>query len=325
MNVAEESNSATPDSGDDEAWREFKLTVTLSPEGATDDASQERFLAPLTRACLTVSPGGFLLEGANAPPGDDPSPEPGTVRLRVYALESEAEAAAAQLHAALTAYPGSELRSLPLDPEWRERWKRWFHGFTVSDRLSVRPTWEAPPAGGAQDRVDVVIEPGMAFGTGQHETTFLCLQLVDELCLGGAAPHALLDVGCGTGILAIAAALLGVPKVVGIDVDATAVGCAIENVEANGVLDRVHLSTTPIGAVTGQYPVVVANIMAHILESMADALVARVAPGGLLVLSGVLAEQVDGVCATFARAGVVETGRVQRGEWMRLHLQPAPR
>ncbi len=164
----------------------------------------------------------------------------------------------------------------------------------------------------------------MAFGTGQHETTWLCLERVDAMCLDGGAPDALLDVGCGTGILAIAAVLLGVGRVDGVDVDATAVACARDNVEANGVSARVHLSTTPIGQVDGRYPVVVANIMAHILEAMAAELVARVAPGGLLVLSGILEEQVDRVLATFSALGAVETARAQRGEWVRLDLRIEP-
>lgn len=234
--------------------------------------------------------------------------------MRLYVPDPAAEGARSQLLAAASRWPDAELQSLPLDPEWRERWKQWFHGFSVSPRLAVRPPWE--PESGAP--AEVVIEPGMAFGTGQHETTRLCLELVDERCAGGPPPRALLDVGCGTGILAIAAALLGVERVDGVDIDPDAVRWATENVERNRVGGRVTLSTTPLAEVTGAYPLVIANILAHILVPMADELAARVAPGGELVLCGVGREQAVDVRRAFEATGRLRwEGEATLGSWVR--------
>ncbi len=292
--------------------------VPVSTKGDGSDELPESLHA----ACLGVSPLGYLTEGSDAPPGDLDPPAEGWTRLRLYVLDAQREGARAAIEAALGRWPEApRVEALPLDPDWRERWKQWFHGFAVSPRLAVRPPWE-PPSGAAYE---VVIEPGMAFGTGQHDTTRLCLELVDGLCDAGATPDSLLDVGCGTGILSIAAALMGVPRVVGVDIDTEAIRCAAENSERNGVRSRLDLSTTAIGAVEGRYPLVIANILAHILVGMVDALTARVADGGRLVLSGVAEDQTEDVLAAFLAPGrLALTDTAQRGPWMRLTFALRP-
>ena len=296
------------------AWIEVRVQVPV-----VGDA--EVYLAPLEAVCLALSPGGFVTEGHEAPPGDRPPPPEGSVRLLLYVEEGDFPAARMQLDAALVAFPGATLAASPLDPEWKERWKRWFKGFVVSPRLGVRPPWEADPAGLDADATVVVIEPGLAFGTGQHETTHLCLDAFDRIARQGRSPGRVLDVGCGTGILAITAARLWGAQVVGVDVDEVAVRCARGNLPINGVSDLVDLSPTPLARVPDRYPLVVANIIAPVLLALADDLVAHVAPGGELLLSGILETQLAEVEARYEALGARRTEVAQRGEWMRLRLE----
>ncbi len=302
-------------------WTELRAIVPLTEAAQASEWATEAFLAPLTDACLEVAPGGVVIEGADAPPGDEPVPAAGTVRVRVYVTEQEAEAARAHLAAVLAGFEGAELSSAPLEDGWQDRWKAWFKGFEISPRLAVRPPWEADKAPAGQ--AVVVIEPGMAFGTGQHETTRLCLETVDAVYAGGQGPARVLDVGCGTGILAIGAALMGAAEVIAIDNDPEAVTVAAENVALNGVEAQVKLSTTPVEDVPGEFPLVLANIMAHTLIALRDALLARTSADGLLVLSGVLWHQAEEVVAAFEAAGARLLERRQMGEWVRLDLARA--
>ena len=191
--------------------------------------------------------------------------------------------------------------------EWRDKWKERFRPTRIGPRVTVCPSWEdyQPSA----DEVVVTIDPGAAFGTGLHETTRLVLRAVDARVRGG---ETILDVGCGSGILSIAALLLGAKKALCVDIDPLAVDVTSENAEHNGVHDRLELSATPIEAVAGRYDLVLANIQSHILIPMADALKARVAEGGTLVLSGILTTQVEDIQATFGPAKSVD----EDGEWV---------
>ena len=281
----------------------------------------EVYLAQLEELCLLISPGGFVIEGEDAPPGDHPPPDPGHVRVLLYVEELALSSARAQLEAMLVHYPGATLVARPLDPDWKERWKRWFKGFQVSPRLAVRPSWEDDPEGLDEGAVVVTIEPGMAFGTGQHETTHLCLEALDACAKGTNPPPQILDVGCGTGILAIAAARLWGAEVLGIDVDEAALRSARDNLAPNGVESLVTLSATPLAEVQAQYPLVIANIIAPVLLALADALVEHVAPGGSLWLSGVLETQVDEVRRRYEALGAQVMDTQQRGEWVRLRLR----
>lgn len=294
-------------------WTEVRLHVPFH-------GSPELYLSELEALCLELSPGGFVIEGEDAPPGDHPPPPPGSVRILLYIAEEDASAARQRLEEALVDYPGATLLTRPLDPNWKERWKAWFKGFVVSPRLGVRPPWEPRPTGLDSDAVVVVIEPGMAFGTGQHETTHLCLAALDALASSAHRPARVLDVGCGTGILSIAAARLWGAQVEGIDVDEAALRCAQDNLAPNGVEERVTLSATPLSEVQSRYPLVIANIIAPVLLALAEELVAHVAPGGSLWLSGVLETQVSEVRERYAALGCMVTEHAQRGEWVRLHM-----
>lgn len=266
-------------------------------------------LSLLEDQLLVLSPDGFLREDPDAPPGEREPPPVGYSRYTVYVTADKEEDSRARLQAAISSIDGAELTVKPLGTEWREGWKKYFRGFQASPRLWVRPPWEAP---GTLE--EIVIEPGMAFGTGQHETTRLCLESIDRLV--GSATESMLDVGCGTGILSIGAYRLGVPTVVGVDCDPDAVRIAVENAEINAVATACSFSTTPIESVETVYPLVVANIMAAPLIGMAHAVTGCVAPGGRLLLSGILWHQADDVREAYVDAGVEYVQQIQDGEWV---------
>ncbi len=196
---------------------------------------------------------------------------------------------------------------------WRDEWKKHFEPFRVCAGVTVCPPWKTVEAGGDQL---VVLEPGRAFGTGLHETTSLVAQVLANTKLAGAT---VLDVGCGSGILALVALRLGAERAVAIDVDPDAVAVTRENAARNGMQDRVAAYVTPVQDVPGTFPVVVANIESGPLIALAPAIVARVAPGGRLVLSGILAPEV----APAQLEGIREAYRAlreldvkQKGEWI---------
>ncbi|MEM9194890.1 MAG: 50S ribosomal protein L11 methyltransferase [Myxococcota bacterium] len=177
---------------------------------------------------------------------------------------------------------------------WRDAWRDYFHPTRVGARLVVKPSWE-PYAPLPQDVV-ITIDPGRAFGSGIHETTRLCLRELDRWVVPG---QRVLDVGCGSGILAVAAALLGA-EALAIDNDDDALPVARGNAENNRVAERVTVDNTPVDDVQGEFPLVVANIEARVLTPLADAIRKRVAPGGILILSGVLRGQETEICDAFA-------------------------
>jgi ribosomal protein L11 methyltransferase len=206
------------------------------------------------------------------------------------------------------------------DEDWGEGWKRHFRPLDVG-RVRVRPSWiETPPPAGA---VEVVLDPGMAFGTGTHPTTSLCLAALSDL-LGARPGASVLDVGTGSGLLAIAARKLGAGRVAANDEDPVAIGVARENAARNGA--AVELTLDPVEAIPGTFDVVVANILANVLVALAPALAGKVAPGGALLLSGVLGPQEDEVRAAHVARGLlpVPGGDRRDGEWSLVALRRPP-
>ena len=206
---------------------------------------------------------------------------------------------------------------IPVEPGFRDRWKTWFKVTHVTPRIVIRPSWEPYVPKPGEHVLD--LDPGTAFGTGGHATTRLCLMALDELIVP-AARMRILDVGTGSGILAIAAVRLGAQVALAVDNDPEAVLVARENAAINGVDDLVRPSLTPVGDVPGTFDVVLANILAPTLIQLRDALVARVAPGGAIVLSGVLVDEGESVARAFTEAGLTVTGRRDESEWTAITL-----
>ena len=204
------------------------------------------------------------------------------------------------------ALPGAAARidvaSLADEP-WADAWRAHFRPVPVGRSLLVCPPWEVPSADLATGRLVVWIEPGRAFGTGGHGSTRSCLQLL-ERALGAAPVGHALDVGCGSGILAIAAAGLGVPRVDAFDIDPDAVAATSENAGRNGVEDRVHAQVAAADAWDGSpAPLVLANLLAAAHVTLAPALARLITTGGRLIAGGLLAHEVPIVAGTFAAEG----------------------
>lgn len=186
------------------------------------------------------------------------------------------------------------------DTDWAERWKEYFKPIKIGRRLWIIPSWDhfVPPVGS----ITLNLDPGMAFGTGQHATTALCLKAIEQFADANAHRAVrVLDVGCGTGILGLAAAKLGAREVIAIDTDPVAVANTLDNALANHVDTQVHAEATPIEQLEGTFDLIVANILAPTLIEMSAHLLARMAPACKLVLSGILGEQVDAVVTAFLR------------------------
>jgi ribosomal protein L11 methyltransferase len=251
------------------------------------------------------------------PPGAPVLPA-GRVQLRAwYGAEAEVEAAAQRVR---EQFPEALARTEAVEPEdWAETWKRHVRPVRAG-RLWVGPPWELANRGDAA--AAVVIEPGMAFGTGDHPTTALCLAALDEaLARRGAA--SVLDVGTGSGVLAIAARKLGASRVVGNDIDPGAVRIARENAEKNGA-EGIEFSERPLERIAGGFDVVVANLFSGVICQLAPRLAARLSPGGELLVSGILEPQVEEVLAALTRERLRLRERRIRGEWALLALEPRP-
>jgi ribosomal protein L11 methyltransferase len=240
-----------------------------------------------------------------APSGvEEVSVSDGVVEYAVYGAPGELPALPD-----LTAACGSalvEVRTSEVADDWDVRWRSFHRPLVLGERLAVRPPWE----GVVGTEVELVIDPGQAFGTGAHATTRLCL----ELMLSMPASGGFLDLGCGSGVLAIAAARLGWAPVAAVDFDVAAVDATISNAAVNGVsfdVSRHDLRVDPVVCA----PTVAANLLRPLLLTwasrlgVASDLPERVIAGGLLV------GEADEVAGAFARVGLVETARLESGDW----------
>ena len=227
---------------------------------------------------------------------------PGWLHSRVVALFEAEDDVAAMLAAAARAAGLDGSPDFAVEPVAEQNWvqltQAQFDPIRVSGRLWIVPSWHAAPDPAA---ISLVLDPGMAFGTGSHPTTRLCLEWLERSVTSGCS---VLDYGCGSGILAIAAARLGAGRVAGVDIDPQAVVAARSNAERNGVDALFADSALPVA---GEYDLVVANILSNPLRVLAPAICAHVRPGGRLALSGILKEQADEIIGIYA-------------QWLPLHV-----
>ncbi|MDX2093155.1 MAG: 50S ribosomal protein L11 methyltransferase [Kofleriaceae bacterium] len=186
---------------------------------------------------------------------------------------------------------------------WRDAWKKYFKVTRLTRQFVVVPSWETYVARDSEVVID--LDPGMAFGTGTHASTRLVLEEIQDLADRDITPNRILDVGCGSGILAIAAVKRWPEATcVAIDNDPLATDATMDNASVNRVADRISASLTPVSEISEEFPLVLANIQAHVLRELKTALVARTAPGGTIILSGLLTPQAQPVADEFVAAGL---------------------
>jgi ribosomal protein L11 methyltransferase len=248
-----------------------------------------------------------------APNGVEEERGPGYVEYAIYGGEGELPELGS-IDAVVGGRP-IEVTSTEIPDDWADRWRDFHKPLLVGERLWLRPSWE-PPREGA---IDIVVDPGQAFGTGAHPTTRLCLEHLLELSDVGEAEGPLTDLGTGSGVLAIAAAKLGWTPVAGYDHEAAAIEASASNASINSAeidFERMNLreSLPPLA------PVVVANMTSPILKAVAGLLQGAELPR-TFVLSGILPPELDEVAAAFASLGYAEHDRRQLGDWASLLLR----
>lgn len=207
------------------------------------------------------------------------------------------------------------------DEDWADAWRAHFRPVPAGKTLLVAPPWDRPPVNG---RVVITIEPGRAFGTGQHGSTLGCLEALEAL-VARETPARVLDLGTGSGILAVAAARLGVPAVLAVDEDPDAVAAAMANAARNRVSDRVRCVLADAGALQEtRVPLVVANLLTSAHQRLLPHYARYLAPGGALVLGGVLDAEASGLAEAFGGRGWAPAGALRVDGWTTLTLRRSP-
>lgn len=206
------------------------------------------------------------------------------------------------------------------DRNWNSSWRRFFVPQKVGKRFWVTPPWTAPPA--MARREVITIEPGMAFGTGTHATTRGCMEFIEKALQSlRGADFTALDVGTGSGILAIALAKLGAREVWAVDNDPVALNTARKNARLNGVRRKIRLQGSELSSIAHRFSIVVANLTAETILDLAEALEAKVAPRGFLILSGILTAKADMISRRFNSSGFKVAARKHEKEWATLLLR----
>lgn len=300
------------------AWLELAVEADVE---AVDAVSE--ILGRAAPGGTSIEPGFELVdEGLGA--RIDPT-RPATVRAylpaRDLAAAERAAAGVAEALGHLQAFglrPIGELRTRLVDEaDWAEAWKTYFPVLRVGRRLVIRPTWRRHRRQ-AEDVV-LALDPGMAFGTGLHPTTRLCLAAVEGLADRGLLNGArVLDVGCGSGILAIAAVKLGAARAVGLDTDPIAIEATQANARRNGMARRIRARLGSVPSGEPAFDVVLANLIAGVLVQLAAGLHDELRPGGRLLASGIFVDREPEVRAAFEAAGLRVSRLLQDGDWVAL-------
>ena len=312
----------------DSDWLE--LAVTCDPE-AVEAVSE--ILARVAPAGVSVEPGFTLVdEGLGA--AVDPA-APATLRAYLPAGDSgaarratdEVDRALGHLQAFGLREIGELSTRIVHESDWATAWKRHVGVLRIGRRIVIRPTWRRHRR--RPGDVVIAMDPGMAFGTGLHPTTRLCLAGIERwadeglLARGRARDGSarLLDVGCGSGVLAVAAGLLGAGELVGVDTDPIAVEATLANARRNRVARRLraHRGSLPSGE--GPFDLLAANLIASVLVTLAGDLVAELAPGGRLIASGIFVDREVEVAAAVAAAGLRVVRRDAEGDWVALEAE----
>lgn len=298
------------------------LEVSLVVEGEIAEAAAE--------VLARFAPNGVVIESTMIDSNLESEGNPvGPLRVCAYIpMDAELETTRHRIEESLW-YLG-RIRPIPTpsykpvrEVDWAETWKKNFRPIPVGKRLIIVPAWLESPD---ETRIPIRIDPGMAFGTGTHPTTQLCLEMLEDYT---PVDGDVFDIGCGSGILSIAAVKLGARRAYGIDIEADAVRAVKENAAANGVLSQVKTSTGSIDQIKSgifsirKAPLVLANILAVVLERLLDAgLVDLVEPGGKLILSGILEEQMPSMKTKIKTHRLQIVEKKQINDWVAIAVQP---
>ncbi len=267
---------------------------------------------------------GVAVEHEGIPPDkldEDQIPPATALAVKAYLPDDDrAEPVKQQLESALRymnmMYPmPTPTYRIVEEADWAEAWKVHYHPVRIGRRLMIRPLWTEVQL--QPDDVEIALDPGMAFGTGTHPTTQLCLEATEDLLVPGAQ---VLDLGTGSGILAIAAAKLGAAHVLALDNDPVAVEAAQDNAEQNGAAAKITVQEGSLESVVGsarRFDLILVNILARIIIAMCDQHLGEVVrPGGLAIFSGIILEQADDVEAALRTTGLEPYKRRLQGDWV---------
>ena len=287
------------------AWQQIKISLkgayaeTISDILETHGAQAVTFVDAKDTPVYEPKPGEVLLW-------------PDTQVIGLYDASEDLIALKEQIIQAMAGHSDCFVEFDQLEEKnWEREWMKDFHPMQFGDRLWICPSWQTPPDPNA---VNIKLDPGLAFGTGTHPTTSLCLQWLDATDLAGKT---VVDFGCGSGVLSLAALMLGASKVIGIDIDPQALIASKDNAQRNGVDDRLSLYL-PEHQPSIQADVVLANILAAPLKSLSNTISDFCRPGGKLLMSGILLEQQKAVEAHYSDSFVFAAPAIE-GEWLRLN------
>lgn len=307
----------------DPSWENARwLEVSLTVEPELAEAVSEL----LSRF---VSNGVVVESGVNYNDAEDEGTPFGPARVYGYlAIDEQIEETRQRLEEGL--WHLGQIRGLPeakytpiQDEDWMASWKQHYRPIQIGKRLLILPAWLEETEG--ERRLAVKIDPSMAFGTGTHPTTQLCMELLEDTVQPGKA---VIDVGCGSGILSIGALKLGAAHALAVDIDNAAIRSTKENAAANGVLEKIETGIGSVGEIRERRfsihtaPLVLANILAPvIIRLFDDGLASLLEPGGKMVLSGILAEQAAGVITAAEAQGLKAVDQRQIGDWVAIVLE----
>lgn len=304
-----------------DAWLELSVSVDLEAVEAVSE-----ILGRVASGGTSVEPAFRLVDEGLAAEVDTAGP----AIVRGYLPARDEAAARAAVLATTTALdhlsafdlrPIGELHTrIVKEADWAEAWKAHFPVIRVGRRVVIRPTWRRHRR--LPDDAVIALDPGMAFGTGLHPTTRLCLAALERVADRGALAGArVLDVGCGSGILAIGAVRLGAAAVLGVDTDPIAVESTLANARHNRLVRRIHARVGSLPSGAAGHDVVLANLIASVLVDLAKALAAELRPGGVLVASGIFVDREAAVRSAFEVAGLTVDARTTEGEWVALEAR----
>ena len=303
-------------------WLEVSLTVNGELAEAVADV------------LVRFAPNGVMTEqGVKFVNDEDEGTATGPITVRAYLpMDEHIEETRQKLEESL--YYLGTIQPLPVpaftpiaDQNWMEAWKQHYKPIPIGKRLMIVPAWLDAPE---PNRIPIKIDPGMAFGTGTHPTTQLCLELMEKYFVGAQyiAPLHVIDVGCGSGILSIAALKLGATSVLGVDIDTESIKNSRENAGVNGIADELILGQGSVKEILdGKFafksaPLVVANILAPVIIRLFEAgLADLVEPNGMLILSGILQEQSQNVIEAVQAKGLSMNERLQMVDWVALMME----